>query len=169
MLPPVPRPDRLLAGAAGLALAAYLLVPGVPVGRSAALIPRDSLNWEVSSTGSRAGADLVWRGTDDSGKGRVTVRVEYAGLAERRTLAVWPVTVWLFVAAPDERDSFAAELSGGLDWSTGEMRTAGLVMDGPRAGAGVEQTLRVYGPRLAGRLTLRFIHGAGASSRLRSG
>jgi hypothetical protein len=164
--------ERLLVGAAGITLAMHLLMAGDPGGGSApsAVVrpPRvalpDSLAWEVWSAGSRGGAaDLVWRGTAArSGVGKVTIRVEYAGSADRQGLPVWPVNVWLFVAAVDDRNSFTAELSGGIDWRTGEMRVTGLVTDGPRAGAPVEQMLRLHGPRLAGTLTLRFVRSTGA-------
>lgn len=161
MLPGISRPARLLSGAAGLALVVSLLGPGDPAARASPPTSPDSLTWNVRSSGSRAGADLVWRGTASPGAGSVTIRVEYAGTADRHGLAVWPVQVWVFVAAADEADSFSAELSGGLDWRTGVMLVSGLVTDGPRAGAPVEQTLRLQGPQLAGTLTLRFVRLSG--------
>src|SRR5687767_2266890 len=84
----------------------------------------DSLAFQVMYQGVGAeGVDLVWRG---SARGpvpaQVTIRVEYAGAAGDRGKPVWPVNAWLFYSADDLRASFAAELSGSMDWRTGEMR-----------------------------------------------
>jgi hypothetical protein len=104
------------------------------------------------------GVDLVWRGRiAEKLSGQVTVRMEYAGPQADRGMSIWPVNAWLFFSADDYRSSFAAELSGSMNWHTGEMRVTGLVSDGARAGTSIEQRMRVHGPGYQGTTTVRFI------------
>jgi hypothetical protein len=103
--------------------------------------------------------DLVWRGLVRGGggaAGQVIVRMEYAGPPAERRMPIWPVNAWLFFSADDYRSSFAAELSGSMNWRTGDMRVTGLVSDGVRIGTPMEQRMRVEQPGLAGRVMVRF-------------
>jgi hypothetical protein len=82
--------------------------------------------------------------------------MEYAGDPADRRMPTWPVNVWLIFSADDPRGSFAAELSGTMSWRSGEMRVAGLVSDGARRDAAVEQRMRVMRPELNGTGTVVF-------------
>ena len=149
----------LLAGAAGLGRPG-----GAPPARPAAPVPvhhPDSLLFDVRSAGiGREGVDLVWRGrVAGDAAGQVTLRMEYAGPAAERGMPIWPVNAWLFYSADDVRSSFAAELSGSMNWRTGDMRVTGLVSDGARVGAPVEQRMRVEQPGLGGRAAVRIFSG----------
>jgi hypothetical protein len=102
--------------------------------------------------------DLVWRGSAPGPvPAQVTIRMEYAGPAGGRGKPLWPVNVWLFYSADDLRGSFAAELSGSMDWRAGEMRVIGLVSDGARIGLPLEQRMRVRRPGLAGQVRVHFL------------
>jgi hypothetical protein len=150
----------LAAGVAGLAgperVAAVRPAVASPV---PADLP-DSLEFEVYYAGiGREGVDLVWRGLVRGGggaAGQVIVRMEYAGPPAERRMPIWPVNAWLFFSADDYRSSFAAELSGSMNWRTGDMRVTGLVSDGVRIGTPMEQRMRVEQPGLAGRVMVRF-------------
>ena len=87
----------------------------------------------------------------------VTIRVEYAGSPSDRHMPVWPVNAWLFFSATDLSSSFAAELSGSMNWGSGEMRVTGLVSDGIRQDTAVEQRIRLRRPGFAGLATVRFL------------
>jgi hypothetical protein len=127
------------------------------VSASAAALP-DSIAFDVDFAGVGAeGVDLVWRGTvGTDAPGIATIRLEYAGAPADRVQPVWPVNAWLFFSADDLRRSFAAELSGSMNWKTGEMRVTGLVSDGVRRDAAVEQRVRLHDRGLTGRVTVRF-------------
>jgi hypothetical protein len=147
-----------LAGiVAGLALWAE---PGrqaqVPTPATEAL--PDTLAFEVRYGGIAAeGGNMLWRAqTDGPMGGLVTIRMEYAGDPADRRMPTWPVNVWLIFSADDPRGSFAAELSGTMSWRSGEMRVAGLVSDGARRDAAVEQRMRVMRPELNGTGTVVF-------------
>ena len=160
---PHPRPTRVRAGLALVALAVLAGAFGLggrgraPVVQAAAAatgaveLP-DTIAFDVRYDGLGAeGVDLVWRGTVRGAiPARVTIRMEYAGRPAERGQPVWPVNAWLFYAADDFRRSFAAELSGSMDWRAGEMRVTGLVSDGARLGLPLEQRLQVRQPVLAG-------------------
>jgi len=119
----------------------------------------DTLAFDVEYAGIGAeGIDQIWRGTVAGPlPGRVTIRMEYAGAPADRRMPVWPVNVWLFFSANDDRSSFAAELSGSMNWATGDMRVRGLVSDGVRRAAAVEQRVWFGRPGLAGKTTVRFL------------
>jgi hypothetical protein len=160
-----------------LALAGGLVVLSAAVGLSAALGDRevpaapttvpearaavfpDSISFDVQYAGIGAeGVDLVWRGRIlDEVPGLVTLRMEYAGPAADRTMPIWPVNAWLFFSADDYRSSFAAELSGSMNWRTGEMRLTGMVSDGAQVGTSIEQHVRLQRPGSNGSATVRFI------------
>jgi hypothetical protein len=125
---------------------------------SVAAMP-DSLAFDVDYAGLGAeGVDLIWRGrVAGSISGSAVIRVEYAGAPADRRRPLWPVNAWLFFSADDYRHSFAAELSGSMDWRTGELQVTGLVSDGIRRDSPIEQSMRLRPPGLAGRLTVRFI------------
>ena len=118
----------------------------------------DTLDWEVRYAGMGAeGVDMIWRGrVEGVVPGQVTIRMEYAGSLRGRDDEVWPVNAWLFFSADDYRNSFAAELSGRMNWTTGEMRVTGLVSDGARKDTPVEHAMRVVQPALGGRATVHF-------------
>jgi hypothetical protein len=119
----------------------------------------DTLSFPVGYAGMGAeGVDMIWRGRLSSpAAGLVTIRMEYAGAAVDRRMPIWPVSVWLFFSADDYRSSFAAELSGSMNWNTGEMRVTGLVSDGNRIDSPLEQRMRIRQPELAGTTTVLFL------------
>jgi len=103
------------------------------------------------------GLDLIWRGTISAPlAGQATVRMAYAGAPADRAMPIWPVTALLFFSADEYRSSFIAELSGTMDWKTGEMRVRGTVTDGAGVDSPLEQVLHLDGAGRSGRLTLRF-------------
>lgn len=128
-----------------------------PPPRPAAL--PDTLTFPVEYAGIGAeGVDLVWRGRlSGPAGGLVTIRMEYAGAAPDRQMPIWPVNAWLFFSADDYRSSFAAELSGSMNWRTGTMRVTGLVSDGDRIDAPLELRMRIRQPGLAGTATVLFL------------
>jgi hypothetical protein len=143
-----------LAAGAGRAIpAATAIVRPAP-----ARLP-DTLAFEVEYAGIGAeGVDLIWRGqAAGSVPGRVTIRMEYAGGSEDRAMPVWPVNVCLFYSADDYRSSFAAELSGSMNWRTGELRVSGLVSDGLQTDVPLEQRLQLHRPGLSGAVTVVFL------------
>jgi hypothetical protein len=119
----------------------------------------DTLAFPVEYAGVGAeGVAMIWRGRlSGPVGGLVTIRMEYAGAAPDRRMPIWPVNAWLFFSADDYRSSFAAELSGSMNWRTGEMRVTGLVSDGDRIDAPLEQRMRVRQPGLAGTATVLFL------------
>lgn len=131
----------------------------------------DTLAFEVEYAGVGAeGIDLVWRGeAAGSVPGRVTIRMEYAGGTGDHAMPVWPVNVWLFYSADDYLSSFAAELSGSMNWRSGELRVSGLVSDGSRINAPLEQRLQLHRPGLAGAVTLVFLPRVALSHALAAG
>ncbi len=131
----------------------------------------DTLAFEVEYAGIGAeGIDLIWRGEAGGPvPGRVTIRMEYAGGAEDRAMPVWPVNVWLFYSADNYRSSFAAELSGSMNWRTGELRVSGLVSDGPRRLVPLEQRIQLRRPGLAGAVTVVFLPRLALSDALAAG
>ena len=143
----------LAAGAGRATPAAMAIASPTP-----ARLP-DTLAFEVEYAGIGAeGIDLVWRGqAAGSVPARVTIRMEYAGGTEDHAMPVWPVNVWLFYSADDYRSSFAAELSGSMNWRTGELRVSGLVSDGLRRNVPIEQRVQLHMPELAGAFTLVFL------------
>jgi hypothetical protein len=125
---------------------------------SRAALP-DSLGFAVRYAGVGAeGVDLIWRGRYHGElAGRVIIRMEYAGAPADRGMPVWPVTVLLLFSAVDDRGSFAAELSGSMNWRSGAMRVAGLVIDGARLGSSVEQNMELAPHGYDGASTVRFV------------
>ena len=143
---------------AGLALWAAPGRPAqVPASSGPVALP-DTLAFQVRYGGIGAkGGTMLWRAqTDGPIAGQVTIRMEYAGDPADRGMPIWPVNVSLVFSADDPRGSFAAELSGTMSWRTGEMRVAGLVSDGARRDAAVEQRMRVLRPGLNGTGTVVF-------------
>ena len=131
----------------------------------------DTLAFDVEYAGVGAeGIDLVWR-AQAAGPvpGRVTIRMEYAGRTDERGMPVWPVNVWLFYSADDYRSSFAAELSGSMNWRTGELRVSGLVSDGLRMNVPLEQRVQLHRPGLTGAVTLVFLPSVALSHALAAG
>lgn len=131
---------------------------------SATMVPAnvtlpDSIAFDVEYGGIGAeGVDQVWRGrVTGPVPGTVTIRLEYAGAPGDRHMPVWPVNAWLFFCANDYRNSFAAELSGSMNWGSGDMRVTGLVSDGVRRDTPVEQRVRLDKSTLAGPVLVRFI------------
>ena len=118
----------------------------------------DTLAFEVRYGGIGAeGVDLVWRAQAGVPvAGLVTIRMGYAGDSADRRMPIWPVNAWLYFSADDSRNSFAAELSGTMNWRTGEMRVAGLVSDGARRDTALEQRMRIARPGLNGSATIVF-------------
>jgi len=119
----------------------------------------DTLAFDVEYGGVGAeGVDLIWRGMAAGPvPGIATIRMEYAGVANERTMPVWPVNVWLFYCADDYRRSFAAELSGSMNWRTGDMHVTGLVSAGTSLDVPLDQHVRLRRPGLAGRAMLVFL------------
>lgn len=103
------------------------------------------------------GVDMIWK-ADAGGvmPGQVSLRMAYAGDPRDREMPTWPVSAWLLYSADDLSSSFAAELSGTINWRTGEMRAAGLVSDGARTGTALEYRMRVVQPGLEGSATVVF-------------
>ena len=130
-----------------------------PAGARAALALPDTLAFDVEYDGiGSQGVDLIWRGLAAGPvPAQVTMRMEYAGGQADRAMPVWPVNVWLFFCADDYRSSFAAELSGSINWRNGEMRVIGLVSDGVRVDASLEQRVLLRRPGLSGFATLVFL------------
>ena len=141
------------------------------IARSAPVRMPDTLAFEVEYAGVGAeGIDLVWRGqAAGSVPAWVTIRMEYAGGADERGMPVWPVNVWLFYSADDYRSSFAAELSGSMNWRTGQLRVSGLVSDGLRTKVPLEQRVQLHRPGLAGAVTLVFLPSVALSHALAAG
>jgi len=160
---PAPRKTALyafcLAGiVAGLALWA---APGRPAQVAAPAesvgLP-DTLDFEVRYDGLGAAGDtMVWlaRARGPSA-GAATIRMEYAGDPAERRMPIWPVNTWIYFSADDYRHSFTAELSGSINWRTGDMRVAGLVGDGPRASTAVELRMRLERKGLDGSASVVF-------------
>jgi hypothetical protein len=155
----------LAAGAGRATPAATAIVSPAP-----ADLP-DTLAFEVEYAGIGAeGIDLIWRGeAAGSVPARVTIRMEYAGRTEDRAMPVWPVNVWLFYSADNYRSSFAAELSGSMNWRTGELQASGLVSDGPRRLVPLEQRIQLHRPGLAGAVTVVFLPRLALSDALAAG
>jgi hypothetical protein len=157
----------LLVLSAGLTLSVAALAASAgratPAGMAiASLAPvrlPDTLAFEVEYAGIGAeGIDLVWHGqAAGSVPGQVTIRMEYAGGTEDHAMPVWPVNVWLFYSADDYRSSFAAELSGSMNWRIGELRVSGLVSDGRRMNVPLEQRVQLHRPGLEGTVTVVFL------------
>jgi hypothetical protein len=150
------------AATLGVAALGAEMVRTVPAARtasrSAAAVP-DSLAFEVEYSGIGAeGVDLIWRGVAQGPvPGQVTIRMEYAGGEDERAMPVWPVNVRLFFSADDYRSSFAAELSGSMNWRKGEMRVTGLVSDGVWLDVPLDQRVLLRRPGLSGTATLVFL------------
>jgi hypothetical protein len=147
----------LAAIVAGLA---FWPAPGRPapvVASAESVALPDTLAFEVRYGGNGAGAAMVWRArAGGPAAGLVSIRMEYAGDPADRRMPIWPVNVWLSFSADDSRGSFAAELSGTMSWRTGEMRVAGLVSDGARRDAAIEQRMRIVQPGLDGTAVVVF-------------
>jgi len=133
--------------------------PATPAPLEPAALP-DTLAFDVTYAGVGAeGIDQIWRGMVAGPiQGTVTIRMEYAGAPADRRMPVWPVNAWLFFSSDDYNGSFVAELSGSMNWASGEMRVMGLVSDGVRRDAAVEQRVRLDRPGLAGKATVRFLN-----------
>jgi hypothetical protein len=85
------------------------------------------------------GVDMLWEGTvAGAATGAVNLRVEYLGEEMDRARQQWPVRAWLFVAADNPAHSFAAELTGTIDWRDGTARLDGTISEGWMRGARVE-------------------------------
>ena len=149
----------ILAAASGTAaIRSGAKQPIVPSTQPSATLA-DSFAFDVEYAGLGAeGVDQVWCGrVTGATPGTVTIRVEYAGEPADRTMPVWPVNAWLFFSSDDLRSSFAAELSGSMNWGSGELRVTGLVSDGIRQDTAVEQRIRLHRPGFAGLATVRFL------------
>ena len=146
------------AAALGRAMVREAPAMGTAARPTVAPLP-DTLAFDVEYGGVGAeGVDLIWRGIAAGPvPGAVTIRLEYAGAAEERAMPVWPVNVWLFYCADDYRRSFAAELSGSMNWRTGDMHVTGLVSAGTSLDVPLDQHVRLRRPGLAGRATLVFL------------
>jgi hypothetical protein len=72
-------------------------------------------------------------------------------------MPIWPVNAWLLFSADDYRSSFCAELSGSMNWRSGEMRVTGLVSDGPPRDVPIEQRIHLRRPGLSGTATVYFL------------
>jgi hypothetical protein len=146
-------------GVAALGTGMGRRVPAVSTAAPAAATLPDSLGFEVEYGGIGAeGVDLIWRGVVTGPvPGRVTIWMEYAGSVGESAMPVWPVNVRLVFSADDYRSCFAAELSGSMNWRSGEMRVTGLVSDGIRLDAPLEQRVRLHRPGLSGSATLVFL------------
>ena len=133
-------------------------VPGASASVLASTFP-DTLAFNVEYAGLGAeGVDYIWRGyARGAVPAQVTIRMEYVGLRDERPMPIWPVNVWLFYSADDYRSSFAAEMSGSLNWHTGELLVSGLVSDGIRVNVPLEQRVRLHRPGLAGAVTVVFL------------
>jgi hypothetical protein len=83
--------------------------------------------------------------------------MEYAGGKDDRWMPVWPVNVRLLYAADDYVHSFAAELSGSMNWRTGVLEVTGLVSDGLRRNVPLEHRLELHRPGLAGAASVVFL------------
>ena len=159
-----PRPVAQLVLGAGVALSVAAVaasgrtVPRAAAHAAAADFP-DTLAFDVEYVGLGAeGVDFIWRGhAQGPVPAQVTIRMEYAGNRDEHAMPVWPVNVWLFYAADDYRSSFAAEMSGSLNWRTGELLVSGLVSDGMRINVPLEQRIRLHRPGLAGAVTVVFL------------
>jgi hypothetical protein len=141
------------AGAVGLGAG------GIAPATTAAVELPDTLGFEVEYAGIGAdGADLLWRGrVEGETPALVTIRMEYAGGEGERRMPVWPVNVRLLYSADDAHCSFAAELSGSMNWRTGDLRASGIVSDGARRNFPLEQRLLLHRPGLAGSATVVFL------------
>lgn len=119
----------------------------------------DTLAFEVEYAGIGAeGVDLIWRGrASGAAPAEVTIRMEYAGGADDRWMPIWPVNVRLLYATDDYVRSFAAELSGSMNWRTGSLEVSGIVSDGTRRNVPLEQRLQLHRPGLAGSVTVVFL------------
>jgi hypothetical protein len=149
---PAVRATILLVLVACLALWVAPRRPAQVAGAAQPLPPGDTLTFEVRYQG-RGVEDTAmhWHArVEDPVPGSVVVRMEYAGDSAERQMPMWPVNARLSFAADDPRASFAAELSGTMNWRTGEMRVAGLVSEGARLRTALEQRLRVRKPELGG-------------------
>lgn len=90
------------------------------------------------------GIDMIWTGTiTTTPGGEVTVRLAYTGDETDRALPLWPVGAVLLLACADVSQSFVAELNGDMNWETGVVRLYGVVTNGWRRGARIEQRLRL--------------------------
>ena len=87
---------------------------------------------------------MIWTGEIATASGgQVTVRVSYTGSETDRALPLWPVGAVMLLACADVSQSFAAELTGDMNWETGVVRLHGIVTNGWRRGARIEQRLRL--------------------------
>ena len=142
---------------AGLALRP---VPGGPeqAGAAVSAVRPDTVTFDVRYTGpGPEGTDMLWRArTARPLPGHATIRMEYAGDPADRGMPIWPVSAWVAFAADDPRHSFAAELSGTVNWRSGVVRVAGLVSAGDGRDTPVEHRMRIDWPGLHGTATLVF-------------
>ena len=155
----------LAAGAGRVARVATAIVDP-----ASAALP-DTLSFDVEYAGIGAeGLGLIWRGhAEGVVPAQVTIRMEYAGGSDDHAMPVWPVNVWLFYSADDYRSSFAAELSGSMNWRLGELRVSGLVSDGLRTNVPLEQRVQLHRPGLAGAVTVVFLPRVALSDALAAG
>jgi hypothetical protein len=146
----------LVAGVAGLAALVIALtgfrrtitVPSLGPHAGVPPVPateRVTLAYTARFAGVGAeGVDNVWVGRlSGPTPGEITLRVEHLGAEAERAKPVWPIRVLTFVAADNVSRSFAADLTGTLDWRTGTMRLSGTVNEGWRSGAPAEQVVRI--------------------------
>jgi len=173
---PSPRRFAQVILGAGVTLSAVAVavtgrtVPGASASVLASAFP-DTLAFNVEYAGLGAeGVDYIWRGyARGAVPAQVTIRMEYAGVRDERPMPIWPVNVWLFYSADDYRSSFAAELSGSMNWRTGELRVSGLVSDGLRTNVPLEQRVQLHRPGLAGTATVVFLPRVALSDALAAG
>jgi hypothetical protein len=157
---------------AGLAVAVLVLLAtsvGLVSGRGTAPLPAaaapvpvrlpDTLALEARYAGlGGEGADLIWRGRAAGvAPGLVTIRIEYAGPPAERSMPAWPVNAWFCFSSGDPRSAFAAELSGSVNWRTGEVRATGLVSNGARAGTPLELRMHLESAGWNARVATAFL------------
>ena len=102
-------------------------------------------------------SDTVWIGTVD---GDVVGTLTTVLIAADTSAPVWDVEFYWIVTANDPAMSFVARLTGTLNTETGEVAMQGLVVDGYRHGATVDEAGTLYDPdRSAFRGTIT-LHGS---------
>jgi hypothetical protein len=133
-----------------LAFVLVAVLAGVAAGQSV------TLSFDKASA-----SDTVWIGTVD---GDVAGTLTTVLIAADTSRPVWDVEFYWIVTAADPALSFVARLMGTLDTGTGEVAMQGLVVDGYRKGATVDESGSLYDPdRSAFRGTI-VLHGASTAS-----
>lgn len=118
---------------------------------------RTDLRYAIHFEGVGAeGVDDIWRGRiEGPASGEIMLLVEYRGRPVDAAGPVWPVRVMAFVTADNPAQSFLAQMSGTIDWRSGDVQLRGQVSDGWMKGATVEQAFRLDGREFDGKGTLK--------------